>query len=387
MTDRVEDLLDAGNDWGRRMRDRLTGLSPELTELVLHLGTSVDFWNHQYKVDVAWKRRTKVLLKAGGAGELVRAAVRELSVGGSLHGMTDNERVIRELGTGKPQSPARAAAIGFTLAAGWLSGDVDGPVDGLVDRPVGGLVGDLATVARKNAAAMDVYYRPDNGLAGAAFTALGELRGRAAMEALWTLHFQVPASQPSQRHLVRCVKKAAARLGVPPHELAERTVPRHGLEPDGTLTIGGIGRGAVWINAWLDAVITLHDNGRVTVLWIGEGGSGTTTGAPFRTPTGYKARHHTDSVDTVRRLAQGMEKTVADERHRLSGLAAQDLTWSGADWARYYRDHPVTRVVTRSLEWEYEVQDGLGFRPLDPGAASASVPTAARVRLRRRTAL
>ncbi|MFC5143378.1 hypothetical protein [Streptomyces aureoversilis] len=376
MTDRVEDLLDPGNDWSRRMRDRLTGLSPELTELVLHLGTSVDFWNHRYKVDVAWKRRTKVLLKAGGAGELVRAAVRELSVGGSLHGMTDNERVIRELGMGKPQSPARAAAIGFTLAAGRLVGDVDG------------LVGDLATVARKNAAATDVYYRPDDALAGAAFTALGELRGLAAMEALWALHFQVPTARHPQGHLVKCVKKAAARLGVPPHELAERTVPRHGLEPDGTLTIGGIGRGAVWINAWLDAVITLHDNGRVTVVWIDEDGSGTTTGAPFRTPTGYKARHHADSVNYVRSLAQRIEKTVADERHRLSGLAAQgpDLTWSGADWTRYYRDHPVTGVVTRSLDWEYEVPDGLGFRPLDPGAASASLPTTARVRLRPRTA-
>ncbi|MFE5867381.1 DUF4132 domain-containing protein [Streptomyces roseifaciens] len=387
MTDHVEDLLDPGNDWSRRMRDRLTGLSPELTELVLHLGTSVDFWNHRYKVDVAWKRRTKALLKAGGAGELVHAAVRELSAGGSLHGMTDNERVIRELGTGKPQSPARAAAIGFTLAAGWLGGNADGLVDGLVDGLADRLVGDLATVARKNAAAMDVYYRPDNRLAGAAFTALGELRGHAAMEALWTLHFQVPASQPSQRHLLRCVKKAAARLGVPPHELAERTVPRHGLEPDGTLTIGGIGRGAVWINAWLDAVITLHDNGQVTVVWIDEDGSSATTGAPFRTPTGYKARHHTDSVDHVRRLAQGIEKTVSEERHRLSGLAAQDLTWSGAEWARYYRDHPVTSVVTRSLEWEYEIPDGLGFRPLDPGATSAAPPTTARVRLRRRKTL
>ncbi|WP_058041824.1 hypothetical protein [Streptomyces roseifaciens] len=74
MTDHVDDLLDPGNDWSRRMQDRLTGLSPELTELVLHLGTSADFWNHRYKVDVAWKRRTKVLLKVGGAGELVRAA-------------------------------------------------------------------------------------------------------------------------------------------------------------------------------------------------------------------------------------------------------------------------------------------------------------------------
>ncbi|MER6997681.1 DUF4132 domain-containing protein [Streptomyces sp. NPDC000410] len=370
MNDHVEVLLDPDNSWIERVRDRLTGLSPELEELVLHLATTAEFWNYRYQVDTTWKRRTKALLKTDGAGELVRDAIRALSEGGSLHGMTDAEHVIRELGMVKPPSPARALAIGFTLAAGWLGGDVDR------------LAADLVVVARKNAQAMDTYYRPDDDLAGAVFTALGELRGPAALEALWTLHFHVTNSQHPHKVLVKSVKKAAARLGVPAYELAERTVSRCGLEPDGTLPVGWIGHGVLWWNAGLDAVITLHDDGRVTVDWTDEQGTTTRTISPFRSPAGYKARHRVEDVDGVRRGARAVEKTVAEERRRLSGLAAENRTWSHADWVRYYRDHPVTRVVTRSLDWEYEIPDGLGHRPLDPGAAPAAVPATARVRLR-----
>ncbi|MFI0717255.1 hypothetical protein ACH4SK_43255 [Streptomyces inhibens] len=183
--------------------------------------------------------------------------------------MSDPQHVVRELGMVKPPTPARALAIGFTLASGWLGRDVDG------------LAADLATTARKDAAAMDIYYRPDNGLAGTVFAALGELCSPAAPEALWILHVQVTTSQHPHKVLVKSVKKAAARRGVPPHELTARTVPRHGLEPDGTLTIGWTGRGAVWVNAALDAVVALHDDGRVTVDWTDGAGTTTRTVAPL----------------------------------------------------------------------------------------------------------
>lgn len=370
MTVHVDELMDPGNGWSERIRDRLSGLSAELTELVVHLGTTGEFWNYCYKVDTPWKRQTKALLKADGANELIRHAIQSLAADGSLHAMNDADHVLRELGKTKPPSPTRGLAIGFTLAASWLRGNVDQ------------LASDLAMVARKNAAAMDTYHRPDDDLAGAAFTALGELQGQEVLEELWTLHYQVPYSQHPHTVLVKSVKKAAARLGVPPHELAERTVPRHGLEPDGTLTIGWIGHGALWFNAGLDAVITLHDDGQVTVDWTDETGTTTRTMASFRSPTGYKARHRVEDVDGVRRYAQRIEKTVNEERLRLTGLAAENRTWNYADWTRYYRDHPVTRVVTRTLKWDYEVPDGHGFRPLDPTTPLAPIPATARVRLR-----
>ncbi|MFJ3974259.1 hypothetical protein [Streptomyces sp. NPDC090021] len=57
-----------------------------------------------------------------------------------------------------------------------------------------------------------------------------------------------------QRVLAESVKRAAAGLGAPAGGPADRTVPRHGRETGGTLTVGWIGRGALWWNASVDAV-------------------------------------------------------------------------------------------------------------------------------------
>ncbi|MFG3257063.1 DUF4132 domain-containing protein [Streptomyces sp. NPDC048172] len=366
----VTHLLDAGNAWSVRTRDRLTGLPADLAQLVCHLGTATEFWNWRYKVDTAWKRRTRQLLKADGAEDLVRYAVRELAAGHSFHGATEPDHVIRELGQTKPPSPAWSLAIGCTLAAGWVRQD---------PAP---LAADLAVLARKTAQAMETFYRVDDDLAGAAFASLGELPGLAAMDELWDLHYWVSPSRHPQRVLVKSVKKAAARLGVPPHEVAERTVPRHGLEKDGTLTIGWIGHGALWWNAGLDAVITVHPSGQVTVDWIEEDGTTLRTTAPFRSPTGYKKRTWPQDVDGVRRHAKGIQATVAEERSRLAALADDKRTWRWQDWRRFYLDHPVTGVVTRALSWEYQLAEGEGFHALDLDADPATLPPTAQIRLR-----
>ncbi|MFI7012240.1 DUF4132 domain-containing protein [Streptomyces sp. NPDC050145] len=368
----VTHLLDADNAWSERVRDRLVSLPPDLTELVCHLGTASEFWNWRYKVDTPWKRRTKALLKADGAEDLVRYAVRELAAEGSFHGAAEQSTVIRELGQNKAHSPARSLAIGCALAAGWIRQD-PGP-----------LAADLALLARKNVQAMEVYYKVDDDLAGAAFASLGELPGPAVLDELWDLHYWVPSARHPHKVLAKSVKKAAARLGVPPHEVAERTVPRHGLEKDGTLTLGWIDQGALWWNLALDAVISVHTSGQVTVDWIDKDGTTTRTTHPFRSPTGYKARTWSEDVDGVRRQAKRIEATLAEERSRLLALAGEERTWSWDDWRRFYRDHPVTRVVTRSLSWEYQVADGAGFRPLDlyVDSDAAALPSTARVRLR-----
>ncbi|MFE4209265.1 hypothetical protein ACFRSX_08155 [Streptomyces goshikiensis] len=364
------DLFDPGNGWSTRTRERFTALTPELGELVAHLGASDGFWTWRYKVDTAWKRRAQTLLKADGADELVRYAVRELARGGSFHDIDDPERAIRELGT-RPVSRARSLAIGFLLAAGWLRRDADG------------LSADLAAVARKNAQAMPTYHRVDDNIAGAAFNALGDLPGPDVMEELWALHYDVTRAVHSRTALVKAVKKAAARRDVPAHEQAERTVPRHGLERDGTLTVGWIGSGVLWWNASVDAVITLHATGQVTVDWS-DGKHLTRTVAPFRSPTGYKTPMRADSVDLVRRYAQDIGKAVAEERRRLGALAGEARTWLWADWVRYYRDHAITGVVTREVAWEYRIPGDPGYRTLDPGGAvpAGSMSAGTEVRLR-----
>ncbi len=238
MAERVNDLLEPGNGWAERIRDRVSDLSPELTALVLHLGQASDFWDWHYKVDAAWKRQTKVLLKASGARELVAEAIGALAADGSLHDCTDPNVTWQELWAKSDRTPTRDLANGFALAAGYLArGASPSELEALID--------DLVTVARKNAFVLDGYYKRDDELSGAVFTALADL---SAMEALWTLHREVQPGAHSHRHLAKMVKKTAIRLDVPPHQLEERTVHTHGVGADGTLRLGWIGRGAVWLN-------------------------------------------------------------------------------------------------------------------------------------------
>jgi hypothetical protein len=195
----------------------------------------------------------------------------------------------------------------------------------------------------------------DRGIAGAAFTALGDLPGPAAMAELWALHYWVTSSQHPHKVLVKSVKQAAARLGVPPHEFAEPTEPRHGLDSDGTLTVGWIGRGALWWNAALDAVLTVHDAGQVTVGWIEEDGTSTRTTAPLRSPTGYKTRTRADSVDYLRRHASRSWRPCMRSGYGLPRRPVRTAPGGGRTGSvRYYRDHPVTGVLARALEWGYE---------------------------------
>ncbi|GAA3837932.1 DUF4132 domain-containing protein [Streptomyces phyllanthi] len=381
MVDHVEDLLVTGNRWAERIRGRVTNLSPDLEALVLHLAACGAFWDWHYKVDAAWKRQTKALLKAEGARELVYEAIRQLAAGGSLHDCTDPAVGYQELVDKERPSPTRDLAYGFALAAGYLE-------RGAAPGDLEALVGDLVTVARKNAFVLDGYYKRDDSLSGAVFTSLAELR---AMDALWTLHREVQPSAHCHKLLFRMVKKTAARLGVPPHQLAERTVPTHGLDADGTLRLGWRGRGAVWINVPYEVVITLESPGRVTVDWIDvdEGGATTRTTAPFRSPTGFKARYLPHNVDVTRHLANALETTLRSELGRVYALSHEERVWPHGEWARYYRDHPVTGLFTRRLIWEYETPHGTwepalpvpgtGFVTL--GGDTRTVPDTTRIRL------
>ncbi|KJY25682.1 hypothetical protein VR46_41010, partial [Streptomyces sp. NRRL S-444] len=59
MIDSVAALLASDNAWSLRVRDRLNALPPELVALVLHLGTTPEWWNHRHAVNGEWKRQVK----------------------------------------------------------------------------------------------------------------------------------------------------------------------------------------------------------------------------------------------------------------------------------------------------------------------------------------
>ncbi|MGI5339705.1 hypothetical protein ACQEVS_21090 [Streptomyces sp. CA-181903] len=341
MKGNVEDLLEPGHAWAERVRGRLAGLTPELTDLVLHLAACDEFWTWRCKNDGVWKRRTKALLKVDGAPELVRAAIREMTACGSLYGTVGFAP-----GAGLSRvAPTRSLACGFVLAAGCLGGR-RGP-----GEENAGLVADLAVVGRRNSHAAGGNPLRDDELAGAAFTALGDLY---ALDALYDLHRVVPGPSHCHAALVRALKKTAKRFDVPPHRLAERMVPTHGLGADRTMRLGPPGVGAIWLNLPFEAVVGVDDDGRVTLDWIDEDGTTTRSTWPFRSPSGFNTRYLPHNVEGARLVAQGIGKTLVGERARLLALSdgPGGESWPAAEWARYYRDHPVTGVLVRGLVWE-----------------------------------
>ncbi|WP_234432182.1 flavodoxin family protein [Streptomyces sp. NRRL S-378] len=89
-------------------------------------------------------------------------------------------------------------------------------------------------------------------------------------------------------------------------------------------------------------MIALDADGRVAVEWT-DGGRVTRTAAPFRCPNGDKNPMRADSITLVRRIAKGLEETVAEERRRLGTSAFRDRTLS----RRPRRLHgPVGRIGT-----------------------------------------
>lgn len=374
MIDSVAALLALDNAWSLRVRDRLDDLPPDLVALVLHLGTTPAWWNHKHAVSGEWKRQVKAHLKTAEADSLVRDAVRELARDGSFHEETAQVLAHRANSLLDPQTRAavrsrtKGLAVGFLLAAGQLRTD-------------DGVGTDLALVARKNSQAMDVWYLPDSALAGAAFAALGDLTGPDTMEHLWALYDAVPTSTPARPTLVRAVKRAAKRRRIPAEDLAERTVPRHGLERDGTLRMGPPGTGAEWANSWTDTLTTLGADGRVTLTWLDAADGPVPTRAPFPLPPRYATPDLADSITIARNDARRIEATAADETRRLTDPAMTTRSWPWSEWARYYRDHPITGIVTRRLTWEYRLPGETAPRPLDPGTPTDAIPADAEVTL------
>ncbi|WP_369776614.1 hypothetical protein [Streptomyces sp. R33] len=374
MIDSVAALLASDNAWSLRVRDRLNALPPELVALVLHLGTTPEWWNHRHAVNGEWKRQVKAHLKTTGADSLVRDAVRELARDGSFHEETPQVLAHRADSPLDPRTRAavrartKGLAVGFLLAAGQLRAD-------------DGVGVDLALVGRKNSQAMDTWYLPDNALAGAAFTALGDLAGPDAMEHLWVLYSAVPTSTPARPTLVRAVKRAAKRRRIPADGLAERTVPRHGLGPDGALRMAPPGTGAEWINTWTDTLVTLGADGRVTLTWLDAADGPVPTRAPFPLPRHYAKSGLTDSITIARNVARRIEATADEETRRLTDPAMTTRSWPWGEWVRYYRDHPITGIVTRRLNWQYLLPGETAPRPLDPRTPIDALPADAEVTL------
>ncbi|MEY9210617.1 DUF4132 domain-containing protein [Thermobifida halotolerans] len=145
----------------------------------------------------------------------------------------------------------------------------------------------------------------------------------------------------------RALDGAAARTGLTPDELMDRTVPDHGLGPDGAR----------------EEALGEH----TAVLGIGADGSPALT---FRTPTGRRVKsppkavreRHGARLKELRAELGELKTLLPVQQRRLETALGEGRIWDLASWPRHVMDHPVTGHHARRLLWEVSTDGGRTWR-------------------------
>ncbi|MFD0508650.1 hypothetical protein ACFQ0G_49265 [Streptomyces chiangmaiensis] len=214
-----EGLIPADAPWALPLSDRAkTSPTPELACFVRHLASLSGPRPAQ-----RWRRTCLELADAASARDLVADVLRALaeddplcsrrsgSHTGWLHGGYHYHYVIHQ----NDGDLARGAV--------WAAALTGGPA----------AVHHLGALAlRTGGARSDVTQ--DLKLAGAAINALAETGDPASLEALWRLRSRIK-HRALRKQLDTALVRAAGKQGITAEQLIERSVPDHGLTPDGSL--------------------------------------------------------------------------------------------------------------------------------------------------------
>ena len=175
-------------------------------------------------------------------------------------------------------------------------------------------------------------------LAGAAINALAETGDPASLETLWRLQSRIK-HRALRKQLDTALVTAAGKQGITAEQLIERSVPDHGLAPDGSLEreLGGH-----------RVRVAIEEAATVRLTFTRPDGGNSRT-APVAVRDGFP-----DELRELKALAKEVRGTLAGERARIEALMSAGREWPYDDWCRSYRDHPVTGVLVRGLIWEFQ---------------------------------
>lgn len=324
-------VLDDDDAYGRRMRAEHADVlaSPGVAAFLTHCAT------------LAQPRATKkfrtlaghLLASAPRGAEAVRLLLEEFAA--------QPETVVTVRWSYGRVSRARGltGAANTCLVRGllWVAADLEG------DRIVP-LVGACALHAGTGLGGSGGMSRNGN-VATAAVAVLGSFegaRGEQAVSALAAVRAKV-----RNRTLLKSAERAqldiAARAGLTPAQLRERAVPSMGLDA----------------RRARDFVLP---GGCTALLAVDDAATAALT---FRTPQGRVTRaapkpvrdHSSAELAVVRGALKELRSLLSAERARLEECLAAGTEWTGADWQRYYADHPVTGALAGALLWEVRAAD------------------------------
>ncbi|WNM30220.1 DUF4132 domain-containing protein [Streptomyces sp. Li-HN-5-11] len=317
-----EGLVPPYAPWAASLRDRAnTSPTPELADFLRHLAVLSGPRPTQ-----RWRRTCLTLVDAASARDLVAGTLRALAEddppcspgGGPCPGRRPGAYHYHHLVHQNDGDLARGVVWAATLSGGPTAVPYLGALALRTGGPRADVVEDLK-------------------LAGAAINALADIDDPAALETLWRLQSQI-RHRALLKQLDTALVTAAARQGVTAGQLIERSVPRHGLEPDGSLEreLGGY-----------RARVTVEDAVTVRLTFTSPDGRTSRT-APAAVKDGFP-----NELKELKALAKEVRGTLSGERARIEALLSAGREWPYDEWCRYYRDHPVTGTVVRGLIWEY----------------------------------
>ncbi|NVI89918.1 DUF4132 domain-containing protein [Actinomadura sp. BRA 177] len=179
-------------------------------------------------------------------------------------------------------------------------------------------------------------------LAGAAINALAAVEDAGALESLWRLRAKIK-DRALRKQVDAALQTAAARQGITAAQLVERTVPSHGLAPDGSLerTLGGH-----------TVRVAIEDAATVRLTFT------TAEGRPSRTAPAAVKDGSPDDLKALKAVAKEVRTTLSNERTRIEALMSDDRVWPYGEWCEHYRDHSITGVIVRGLIWEFRDEAG-----------------------------
>ncbi|UXY29914.1 DUF4132 domain-containing protein [Streptomyces sp. HUAS TT20] len=322
-----EGLIPADAPWAVPLRDRAkTSPTPELAGLVRHLASLSGPRPAQ-----RWRRTCLGLVDAASARDVVADVLRMLA--------EDDPLCSRESGThtgwlhdGYHYHYVIHQNDGdLARGAVWAAALTGGPA---AVRHLGALA--LRTGGPRSDVTQDLK------LAGAAINALAETGDPASLEALWRLQSRI-RHRALRKQLDTALVTAAGKQGITAEQLIERSVPDHGLTPDGSLEreLGGHRvRVAIEEAATVRLTFTRPD------------------GATSRTTPPTVKDNFPDELQELKTLAKEVRSTLSGERARVEALMSAGREWPYDEWCRHYRDHPVTGTLVRGLVWEFQDADG-----------------------------
>ncbi|MES9541983.1 DUF4132 domain-containing protein [Actinomadura sp. NPDC000600] len=340
-----EGVLPVHGTWAAPLRERARAApSAELARFVRHLASL-----SAPRPTLKWHRACVALMDEAAAREDVAECLRALAEDAPYCPHDDAPGTDRSCWYHHLVEPHHGDVARGIVWAGALTGGAEAVLR-------------LRSLALRASVSGDVVR--DLKVAGAAINALGAIDDPRALEALWRLRAPI-RDRALRKQLDTALQAAAERQGITRAQLVERTVPAHGLGPDGAVerTLGGH-----------RARVAVEGAATVRMTFTGADGRASRT-APAAVKDGFP-----EELRRLKALAKEVRATLSSERARVEGLMSEDRVWPYAEWCEHYRDHPITGAVVRGLIWEFQGEDGVWRASLPVGSGAAG-GGAARVRL------